>query len=346
MKLSADCHRRVTGGAAPPSGPPPVPHRPAPGMAPGPAAARGGCRWRCLRPCRRGPCTTPALEESAGRVRGSGRGHRRAGRGHRHRARRRTDVRARAGLLAVVRHVHRGDALRGGLRLPGAAGLAARPPHGVHARAGRVRAGRRPVRGDRGGSHAAALGVAVPDAGHPQRLRGHRQVRGHPHQGGRGGAGRQRRRRAGVRAESRREKAVADCLASTTTLWLPLYGVGAAVLVGAGAWYCDRNRAGRRSRPGSSPQEPVDTASAEGRSGAGPARRYGTPPRPRSAYGVAVSRPGGPRCRRPGRPGRSRTSPRSRPRGAPPSWCGPRAAPTRRPRRRRRGSAGRPSAPW
>lgn len=45
--------------------------------------------------------------------------------------------------------------------------------------------------------------------------------------------------------ESRRREAVADCLASTTTLWLPLYGAGAAVLVGAGAWYRDRNRAGR-----------------------------------------------------------------------------------------------------
>ncbi|MEV6682779.1 hypothetical protein AB0N09_38845 [Streptomyces erythrochromogenes] len=58
--------------------------------------------------------------------------------------------------------------------------------------------------------------------------------------------------------ESHREKAVADCLASTTTLWLPLYGAGAAVLVGAGAWYRDRNRARRHSGPGSSPQEPVD----------------------------------------------------------------------------------------
>lgn len=39
------------------------------------------------------------------------------------------------------------------------------------------------------------------------------------------------------------DKAVADCLAATTTLWLPVYGAGAAVLVGAGAWARDRARA-------------------------------------------------------------------------------------------------------
>ncbi|MFF3649448.1 hypothetical protein ACFYXV_12415 [Streptomyces sp. NPDC002181] len=38
-------------------------------------------------------------------------------------------------------------------------------------------------------------------------------------------------------------KAVAECLAATTTLWLPLYGVGVAVLVGAVAWFRDRARA-------------------------------------------------------------------------------------------------------
>ncbi|MEU8780356.1 hypothetical protein [Streptomyces sp. NPDC048637] len=37
--------------------------------------------------------------------------------------------------------------------------------------------------------------------------------------------------------------AVADCLAATTTLWLPMYGVVAAVLVGLGAWSLDRARA-------------------------------------------------------------------------------------------------------
>ncbi|TQK42623.1 hypothetical protein FBY35_4051 [Streptomyces sp. SLBN-118] len=40
-------------------------------------------------------------------------------------------------------------------------------------------------------------------------------------------------------------KAVAECLAATTTLWLPMYGVGAAVLVGAAAWFRDRARARR-----------------------------------------------------------------------------------------------------
>ncbi|MGQ4386732.1 hypothetical protein [Streptomyces sp. SAS_270] len=39
-------------------------------------------------------------------------------------------------------------------------------------------------------------------------------------------------------------KAVAECLAATTTLWLPLYGLGAAVLVGAVAWFRDRSRPG------------------------------------------------------------------------------------------------------
>lgn len=36
--------------------------------------------------------------------------------------------------------------------------------------------------------------------------------------------------------------AVADCLSATTTLWLPAYGFGAAVLVGLGAWCLDRGR--------------------------------------------------------------------------------------------------------
>ncbi|MFF2960529.1 hypothetical protein ACFVT1_16815 [Streptomyces sp. NPDC057963] len=43
--------------------------------------------------------------------------------------------------------------------------------------------------------------------------------------------------------ESQARKAVAECLAATTTLWLPLYGVGVAVLVGTGAWFRDRARA-------------------------------------------------------------------------------------------------------
>nr|WP_168509258.1 hypothetical protein [Streptomyces sp. S1D4-11]QIY96586.1 hypothetical protein HEP87_24455 [Streptomyces sp. S1D4-11] len=43
--------------------------------------------------------------------------------------------------------------------------------------------------------------------------------------------------------QAQSDEAVADCLAATTTLWLPLYGAGAAVLVGAGAWARDRARA-------------------------------------------------------------------------------------------------------
>lgn len=41
-------------------------------------------------------------------------------------------------------------------------------------------------------------------------------------------------------------EAVADCLSATTTLWLPVYGLGAALLVGLGAWFFDRNRHRRR----------------------------------------------------------------------------------------------------
>lgn len=49
-----------------------------------------------------------------------------------------------------------------------------------------------------------------------------------------------------VQADQAR-KAVAECLAATTTLWLPVYGVGVAVLVGVCAWF--RDRAHARSRP-------------------------------------------------------------------------------------------------
>lgn len=45
-------------------------------------------------------------------------------------------------------------------------------------------------------------------------------------------------------------KAVAECLASTTTLWLPLYGLGVAVLVGAVAWFRDRARTRAETGPG------------------------------------------------------------------------------------------------
>ncbi|MFJ8000790.1 hypothetical protein ACIQ7D_27280 [Streptomyces sp. NPDC096310] len=43
-------------------------------------------------------------------------------------------------------------------------------------------------------------------------------------------------------------KAVAECLSATTTLWLPVYGLGAALLVGAVVWCGDRAGA-RRQRP-------------------------------------------------------------------------------------------------
>ena len=43
--------------------------------------------------------------------------------------------------------------------------------------------------------------------------------------------------------ENQARKAVAECLAATTTLWLPLYGLGVAVLVGTGVWFRDRARA-------------------------------------------------------------------------------------------------------
>jgi hypothetical protein len=41
-------------------------------------------------------------------------------------------------------------------------------------------------------------------------------------------------------------QAVADCLASTTTSWLPVYALGVALLVSAGSWAWAR--AGRRSQ--------------------------------------------------------------------------------------------------
>ncbi|WP_405827061.1 hypothetical protein [Streptomyces sp. NBC_00105] len=72
--------------------------------------------------------------------------------------------------------------------------------------------------------------------------------------------------------EAQRRKAVAECLASTTTLWLPVYGAGAAVLVGAGAWSLDRNRSRKTSRP--APSRPGTGAGAE--SGTGPGPESGT----------------------------------------------------------------------
>jgi hypothetical protein len=71
-----------------------------------------------------------------------------------------------------------------------------------------------------------------------------------------GGAGRDGAALASAqRAQSR--MAVADCLAAATTLWLPLYGTGAAVLVGASAWSRDRTRARKGSQPGTSSSGPA-----------------------------------------------------------------------------------------
>lgn len=57
--------------------------------------------------------------------------------------------------------------------------------------------------------------------------------------------------------ETQSRKAVAECLAATTTLWLPVYGFGAAVLVGAGAWSLDRSRARNGSGSQTSAPGPV-----------------------------------------------------------------------------------------
>ncbi|WP_254646992.1 hypothetical protein [Streptomyces sp. GbtcB6] len=42
--------------------------------------------------------------------------------------------------------------------------------------------------------------------------------------------------------QTQARKAVAECLAATTTLWLPLYGLAVALLVGTAAWFRDRAR--------------------------------------------------------------------------------------------------------
>lgn len=59
-------------------------------------------------------------------------------------------------------------------------------------------------------------------------------------------AGRDRAALAYAR-DSQSHEAIADCLASTTTRWLPLYGLGAAMLAGLGAWSVGRARARRES---------------------------------------------------------------------------------------------------
>ncbi|WP_244942472.1 hypothetical protein [Streptomyces sioyaensis] len=48
-------------------------------------------------------------------------------------------------------------------------------------------------------------------------------------------------------AHFQRHNAVADCLAATTTRWLPVYGAGAAVLVCLSAWLIGRARARRQA---------------------------------------------------------------------------------------------------
>jgi hypothetical protein len=52
--------------------------------------------------------------------------------------------------------------------------------------------------------------------------------------------------------------AVAVCLAATTTQWLPLYGAGAAVLVGVGVWSRDRARAKKETAPEASSSGPAN----------------------------------------------------------------------------------------
>ncbi|WP_051779743.1 hypothetical protein [Streptomyces sp. NRRL S-241] len=50
--------------------------------------------------------------------------------------------------------------------------------------------------------------------------------------------------------EAQSHTAVADCLSATTTLWLPVYAAGAALLVGLGAYCVDRVRAPRSGEGG------------------------------------------------------------------------------------------------
>ncbi|WP_431676495.1 hypothetical protein [Kitasatospora sp. KL5] len=60
-------------------------------------------------------------------------------------------------------------------------------------------------------------------------------------------------RDAGALAHAQQEQsreAVDDCLAATTTRWLPAYALGTALLVGAGTWWWARSRA-RRPEPAS-----------------------------------------------------------------------------------------------
>ncbi|SHI25266.1 hypothetical protein SAMN05444521_6211 [Streptomyces sp. 3214.6] len=54
--------------------------------------------------------------------------------------------------------------------------------------------------------------------------------------------------------QARIHEAVADCLSATTTLWLPAYAFGAAVLVGLGMWCMDRTRTRRNTAAATSLQ--------------------------------------------------------------------------------------------
>ncbi|MEU7581470.1 hypothetical protein AB0B50_28135 [Streptomyces sp. NPDC041068] len=54
--------------------------------------------------------------------------------------------------------------------------------------------------------------------------------------------------------EVRADEAVADRLSATTTLWLPVYGLGVAVLVGTAAWFRDRFQSRSQSRSRSQSQ--------------------------------------------------------------------------------------------
>lgn len=61
--------------------------------------------------------------------------------------------------------------------------------------------------------------------------------------------------------EDQGRRAVAECLVATTALWLPLHGVGVALLVGTVAWFRERARA--RARAGSDrPGEPATARTA------------------------------------------------------------------------------------
>lgn len=97
---------------------------------------------------------------------------------------------------------------------------------------------------------------AVP-AGHAGRMRGGGQVRGTAVEG------RARTWPAATRPLWRTPNRPRDarplpiCLAATTTLWPPLYGAGAAVLVGAAAWSRDRARARNGAPPASSAVGPA-----------------------------------------------------------------------------------------